>query len=87
MTPTELATYYRENGAKCLLIAKGVVSASRRLALVDIAQAWTALAHHAEKDPGSPREYGTDADSRKGAFPARPNGQRDPTGGYFKNSG
>lgn len=49
MTPTEPATYYRENAAECLLIAKRVLSASERLALVDIAQAWTAL-HHAEKN-------------------------------------
>ena len=60
MTPTELAAYYRENAAKCLLIAKRVLSASERLALVDIAQAWTDLAHQAEENPGSPREHGTD---------------------------
>lgn len=71
MTPIELATYYRENAAKCLLIAKRGLSTSERLALVDIAQAWTALAHHAEKNPQF-FAVGEDLEREQGRPSARP---------------
>lgn len=51
MSPTEPATSYRNHAAKCVLIAKKLLSVSDRLALIDMAEEWTALAQQAEKNP------------------------------------
>lgn len=50
MTPTELAARYREYAAKCVLLAQSQENANERLGLIDMAQAWIALAEQAEKN-------------------------------------
>jgi hypothetical protein len=50
MTSAELAARYREYAAKCLVIAKDEQDLAERLVLLDMAQAWLALAEHAAKN-------------------------------------
>ena len=50
MTATELATRYRGYAAKCLLIAQTLETASDKLVMVDMAQAWADLATILEKN-------------------------------------
>jgi hypothetical protein len=50
MTPDELAARYRRYAAKCLLLAQGQEDANEKLLLLDMAQAWAALAEMAEKN-------------------------------------
>jgi hypothetical protein len=50
MTPAELAVRYRGYAIRCLLFAKQQDNAGDRLILVDMAQAWAALADYAEKN-------------------------------------
>jgi hypothetical protein len=50
MTPTEpLAARYREYATACLIIAKCQENERDRLVLIDMAQAWLALANYAVK--------------------------------------
>jgi hypothetical protein len=51
MLPTELARTFYEYAARCIVISTRLLSASDRLALIDMAQAWRALAKQAEKNP------------------------------------
>ena len=50
MMPTELAARYREYAARCVLLAQSQENASEKLALIDMAQAWIALAEQAENN-------------------------------------
>jgi hypothetical protein len=59
MTPAEIAARYREYAAKCLIVARKQENANERLALVDMAQAWIALADQAEKNQAFPVVYET----------------------------
>lgn len=65
MSPAELATRYRDYAARCLILAQRQEDAAERLALIDMAQAWIALAEQAQKNetlfvvyetPGNPTE-------------------------------
>ena len=51
MSSAEPANSYREYAAKCVLLAKRPVSVSERLTLIDMAEAWKALARQAEENP------------------------------------
>jgi hypothetical protein len=51
MSPIEPAISYRKHAATCVSIAKGLVSVSKRLALIDMAEMWIALAEQAEENP------------------------------------
>jgi hypothetical protein len=50
MTPAELAARYRDYAGKCLLVAQKQENANEKLALIDMAQAWIALAEQAERN-------------------------------------
>jgi hypothetical protein len=50
MTPAQLVGLYRDRAAKCLLVARTQTSAAERMVLLDMAQAWIALAKQAEKN-------------------------------------
>jgi len=50
MTPSELAARYREYAAQCMLLAENQENANEKLALIDMTQAWIALAELAEKN-------------------------------------
>ena len=50
ITPAQLATHYRGFAAQCLVLAQHQRSAGDRLALINMAQAWAALAEQAEKN-------------------------------------
>jgi hypothetical protein len=50
MTPAELAVLYRDYAAKCLLASQTQTTTAERMALLDMAQAWIALAKQAEKN-------------------------------------
>jgi len=44
MGPSELAARYREYAAKCIAVAQGLQGEAEKLSLLDMAQAWLALA-------------------------------------------
>ncbi len=50
VSPAELAHRYREHAAHCLKIAQDVADLRSKLSLLDMAQAWVALAEQAEKN-------------------------------------
>jgi hypothetical protein len=50
ITPAQLATRYRGFAAQCLVLAQHQHIAGDRLALINMAQAWVALAEQAEKN-------------------------------------
>jgi hypothetical protein len=50
MTPAELAVRYRGYAAQCCIVAQRQDNAGDKLALVNMAQAWVALAEHMEKN-------------------------------------
>ena len=50
MSQAELEARYREYAAKCVAIAQGLEHAHEKLALLNMAQAWIALAEQAQKD-------------------------------------
>lgn len=50
MTPAEFAARYRAFAAKCVTVAQGLQDTSEKLALIDMAQAWIALADQAERN-------------------------------------
>ncbi|HWX82707.1 MAG TPA: hypothetical protein VNZ48_03825 [Xanthobacteraceae bacterium] len=54
MTPGEAAAGYRLYAAYCAEIAQTVTDSARKVALLDMAQAWARLAEIADKD--SPAE-------------------------------
>jgi len=49
-TPAQLAAHFRGYAAQCLVVAQHQRRAGDRLALIDMAQAWAALAEQAEKN-------------------------------------
>ena len=61
MPPKEIGALYRLYAAHCVGIARDVVDSARKLALLDMAQAWVALAEQAENNGHSAtaRETGT----------------------------
>jgi hypothetical protein len=50
MTPAELAARYHGYAAQCWLFAQQQDNAGDKLALIDMAQAWVALADYVEKN-------------------------------------
>jgi hypothetical protein len=50
MTPGEAAAGYRLYAAYCVEIAQTVTDSARKVALLDMAQAWARLAEIADKD-------------------------------------
>ena len=50
MTPAELAAQYREYAARCFHLAQRQETAGEKLALIDIAHAWSSLAEQAERN-------------------------------------
>jgi hypothetical protein len=52
MSPGESAASYRLYAAYCAEIAQTVTDSARKVALLDMAQAWAKLAEHIDKDPG-----------------------------------
>jgi len=48
MPPNEIGALYRLYAAHCVGIAKDIADSARKLALLDMAQAWVALAEQAE---------------------------------------
>jgi hypothetical protein len=50
MSPAEFAARYRECAAKCFMIARTFDDVPEKLSLLDMAQAWMALAEQAEKN-------------------------------------
>lgn len=59
MTPAGIAARYRGYAAECLIIAQKQENATERLILIDMAQAWVALAEQAEKNQSLPIVYET----------------------------
>jgi hypothetical protein len=49
MSPGEAAASYRLYAAYCAEIAQTVTDSARRVALLDMAQAWANLAEHVDK--------------------------------------
>jgi hypothetical protein len=54
VSPKEIGTLYRLYAAHCVGIARDIADSARKLALLDMAQAWVALAEQAENK----REHG-----------------------------
>jgi hypothetical protein len=52
MTPGEAAAGYRLYAAYCVEIAQTVTDSARKVALLDMAQAWARLAEIADKEHG-----------------------------------
>jgi hypothetical protein len=50
MSPGEVAASYRLYAAYCAEIAQTVTDSARKVALLDMAQAWARLAEHVDKD-------------------------------------
>ena len=50
MSPAEAAASYRLYAAYCAEIAQTVTDSARKVALLDMAQAWAKLAEHIDKD-------------------------------------
>jgi hypothetical protein len=59
MTPDELVAHYRRYAAECLAIAKDTPDRRGKLGLLDMAQAWLALADQAEKSGKTVMGYKT----------------------------
>jgi hypothetical protein len=49
ITPAQLAAHYRGYAAQCVIVAQHQHSAGDRLTLINMAQAWSALAEQTEK--------------------------------------
>ena len=58
MSPGEAAASYRLYAAYCAEIAQNVTDSARKVALLDMAQAWAKLAEHVERveEAGTPGE-------------------------------
>jgi hypothetical protein len=50
MSPADLAARYRQRAGKCFTISQKMEDAGERLELIDMAQAWLALAEQAERN-------------------------------------
>jgi len=50
MSPGEMAASYRLYSVYCAEIAQTVTDSGRKVALLDMAQAWAKLAEHVDKD-------------------------------------
>ena len=50
MSPGEVAASYRLYAVYCAEIAQTVTDSARKVALLDMAQAWAKLAEHVDKD-------------------------------------
>ena len=50
MSPGEAAASYRLYAVYCAEIAQTVTDSARKVALLDMAQAWAKLAEHVDKD-------------------------------------
>jgi hypothetical protein len=50
MSPREAAASYRLYAVYCAEIAQTVTDSARKVALLDMAQAWAKLAEHVDKD-------------------------------------
>lgn len=50
ITPARLANHFRGYAAQCLIVAQHQRIAGDRLALINMAQAWAALAEQTEKN-------------------------------------
>jgi hypothetical protein len=59
MSPADLAARYREYATTCVAMAQSLESADEKLVLLDMAQAWIALAKQAEKNEGMVLIYET----------------------------
>jgi hypothetical protein len=59
MGPSEMATRYREYAAKCIAVAQGLQGEAEKLALLDMAQAWRALADQALRNESLQTAYET----------------------------
>jgi hypothetical protein len=53
MSPAEFVTRYRDYAANCVKIAQEISDAVGKLSLLNMAQAWIALADQAEKNGGN----------------------------------
>lgn len=65
MTPSEMAARYRDYAGKCVLLAQSQEHAREKLALIDMAQAWIALAEQTEKDESLSVVHETPESGRK----------------------
>ena len=59
MPPKEIGALYRLYAAHCVGIAQDLADSARKLALLDMAQAWVTLAEQAENKPGRAIAYET----------------------------
>lgn len=50
MSPAELAAFYRQHAGSCFSLARKIGGSVEKLTLIDMAQAWMALAAQAEKN-------------------------------------
>lgn len=50
MAPTEMASRYRDYAANCVKIAQSIPDDRGKLSLLEMAQAWIALAEQAERN-------------------------------------
>jgi hypothetical protein len=57
--PQSSAELYRANAKSCAELARKVVEAESRIALLDMARAWLALAEQAEKNSATTSVYET----------------------------
>jgi len=49
MSVSEVVATYRRNAANCMVLAQQHLDTERKLALINMAQSWLALAEHAER--------------------------------------
>ena len=59
MAMAELVEHYRQHAAQCIEISKQLPNTSGRLALLDMAQSWLALAEQAAKNAETVLVYET----------------------------
>jgi hypothetical protein len=59
MSPREIAACYRLYAANCVEIARYVPDSGRKVALLNMAQAWAKLAENAERNSGCHLAEGT----------------------------
>jgi hypothetical protein len=48
-SPVRAQEHYRQRALECYLIAEGIVDPGKRLAMLELARNWVALAHHADQ--------------------------------------
>jgi hypothetical protein len=59
MTSAQLATRYRLHAADCIKLAQSIAEAAGKLSLLNMAQAWVALAEQADKNGATALVYET----------------------------